>query len=434
MATLRSKSLLLAILLLGWMSAGASDIYLGLTAHGQRMDIGIAGFTSPQEKIEDARVGRLIQDILRNDMLLSRYFNIIEGGPLYTGNPDELADWENRGANVLVCGSVKFQGRKLSLTAQLLDIGSRQVIWEKTLQADSDEYRLLAHRLNDEIVVRFTGERGIATTTIAFVYVAQGAKNIYLVDYDGYNQRPLTDDRTINTLPSWSPDGKEIVYTTYRYANPDLYAYLIDTGKRRAVSRRQGLNTAASYAPDGSVIALTLSRQNNSDIYLITPQGNEIKRLTRNRSIETSPSFAPNGKEVVYISDFPGYPQLYIMGIDGGKQRRLLAEKGFCDSPAWSPRGDKIVFTMRQEGYGYDLFLYDLASNKTIRLTQEKGNEENPTFSPDGRFVVFSSEQAGKSALYSLAIDGSGMRKVTDLPGGCVAPAWSPFLYEPKAE
>jgi len=150
-----------------------------------------------------------------------------------------------------------------------------------------------------------------------------------------------------------------------------------------------------------------------------------LRRLSRDGTIETSPSFAPNGQEIVFISDRAGYPQLYLMNIAGGNIRRITTN-GFCDSPAWSPRGDKIVFTMRKGREHYDLYVYDLPSASISRLTQDERNNENPSWSPDGRFIVFTSSRYGKNELYTMAVDGSGIKKLGEIPGSSYTPSWSP--------
>lgn len=415
---------LLLIVSLSTFVFGA-DIYLTLSAHGQRTDLGISGFVPENDKVEEAKLGRLVTEVLINDLLFSRYFNIVEGGPLYTGKNEELLDWQQRGANVLVCGKVSLRKNELVVTGQLFDIYSQKVIWEKTFYGSVDEFRYIAHDLNDEIIFRFTGEKGIAHTKIAFVNNGSKSKELYVMDYDGYNPRQLSSDRSINLFPKWSPDGKEIIFTTYRYGNPDLYAMAVPGGERRAVSKLQGLNTAGSFSPDGQSIALTLSRGNVPNIYIIKKDGSIIRQLTFLRGIATSPCFAPNGKEIVYISDIPGWPQVYIINLDTGRSRRIIT-RGFCDSPVWSPRGDRIIFTMRVRDYGYELFVYDLNTSEVSRLTYGKARQESPSFSPDGRFITYSSTINSKSEIYVMAVDGSGVRKLTDLPGSSTTPSWSP--------
>lgn len=416
------------VILILVLSAGccyAIDVYLSLSAHGQRLELGFAGFIPQNATIEDTKLCREIQDVLRYDLLFSRYFNISEGGPLYTGKDEELQEWVDIGANTLICGKLKRNESGLVLIGQLLDIASKQVIWESTYVGTENDYRRIAHELNDDIVLRFTGEKGIAHTKIAFVNKRGWSKELFLVDYDGYNLRQLTWDESLNLLPKWSPDGDEILYTTYRFGNPDLYSIYPKTGRRRAVSYIQGLNTTGAFSPDGTKIVLTVSHGTNPNLYLLERSGKIIRKMTVSQSIDTSPSFAPNGKEIVFISDRPGYPQLYIMNLEGGNLRRITTP-GFCDSPAWSPRGDKIAFTMRLGRQNYDLYIYDLTKSRILRLTEDERNNENPSWSPDGRFIVFSSNRTGTNELHIIGADGSGIRKLGEIPGNSSTPSWSP--------
>jgi len=418
--------LLAALAVVFCLSGGmATDVYLSLSSHGQRGQLGLAGFVPETPTVDESKIGRDIQETLRFDLLFSRYFNLLEDGPFYSGQEEQLKNWSEQGADMLICGKIKVKDRQISLTGQLFDIGSKQVIWQKTYNGDLNEYRHLAHELNDDIILRFTGERGIAHTKIVFVNNHTGHKELYVADYDGTNIRQLTYDNSINVLPTWSPDGREIIYTTYRFGNPDLYAISPTGDKLHPISQRQGLNSAGAFSPDGSKIALTLSRGGAPNLFLLSRTGEIMRQLTNGEDIGTSPSFAPNGQEIVYISDKPGYPQLYIMSLSGGNVRRLSA-RGYCDSPAWSPRGDKIVFAMRENGSSYfDICVYDLPTSRIDKLTQDEGNNENPSWSPDGRFIVFSSTRSGRSEMYVIAVDGSGIRKLGSISGSSFMPDWS---------
>ena len=76
----------------------------------------------------------------------------------------------------------------------------------------------------------------------------------------------------------------------------------------------------------------------------------------------------------------------------------------------------------------YDIFLYDLPKQKIIRLTENQGDNENPSWSQDGRFIVFSSTRSGKSEIYIMGMDGSGVRKLVEVPGESFTPTWSQSL------
>jgi TolB protein len=419
---LLSSALLFSFIVL---SFAQDSVYLSLTAKSQRFDIAVSPFTTIRKTSQEESYASLINKVIVNDLELSRYFNIITNNPVAKYDFDsQMAYWLAAGSSVVLSGSVTVTGSgQIALAVNLYDVVSKELVWKKSYGAQISNYRMIAHEASNEIVRRFTGENGIALSKIAFINNNTKYKELYTIDYDGHNLKRLTRDNKLNLLPKWSPTGTQILYTSYLFNNPDLFALDLIRNKRIVISNYQGLNSAAAYSPDESKILLTLSRGRYPNLYMINKNGKILQRMTGGYSIDTSPSFSPNGQEVVFISDRLGYPQMYIMNASGGNIRRLPTS-GFCDSPAWSPRGDKIVFTMRTDG-NFSLYLYDLRTANITRLTHSKGDNENPVWSPDGRFIAFSSTRSGRSEIYIVSIDGSSLRKLADIPGNSYTPSWS---------
>jgi len=404
------------------------DIYLSLSASGSRASIGLSDFLPENGAFEEIELSRDLKDVLENDLILSRHFNVAVADTSYKFDINsQFAYWELKNIAVLLTGSVEIiDSTNLVVKVKLYDMDSKELIWEEEYSDLSTNCRYIAHLITDEVVKRFTGEEGIATSKIAFINDSTKFKEIYIIDYDGHNLRRITKDNRLNVLPKWVPNNPQIVYTSYLYNNSDLFLVDIERNKRRAVSTIQGLNSPAAFSPDGKYLAATLSRGVYPNLYLLNAKGEVVRRLTQGKYIDTSPCFAPSGREVVFISDRAGYPQIYIMDIEGINIRRI-STKGNCDSPVWSPKGDKIAFTMKIEGK-YDIFLYDLPKEKVIRLTEKSGDNENPSWSQDGRFIVFASTRSGKSEIYIMGADGSGTRKLADIPGKSYTPSWSSGL------
>ncbi|MBQ3943295.1 MAG: PD40 domain-containing protein [Elusimicrobia bacterium] len=421
-----NKLFILAVLLLSVSFVyAADDVYLSLSGTANRASIGLAEFVPVNGFYEEMNLSRDFKDTLEADLILSRHFNVAVAKSSYKFDLEsQFAYWLDKRVSVLVTGTLSIvEQTKLIVGVKLYDIESQQLIWEGRYSGSVKNYRYLAHKINDEIVKRFTGEEGIACSKIAFINNSTKFKEIYIVDYDGYNLRRLTKDSRLNVLPRWVPNSPQIIYTSYLYNNPDLFILDIARNKRRALSTIQGLNSPTACSPDKKSLVATLSRGVYPNLFLLDRTGVIVRRLTEGKFIDTSPSFSPSGKEIVFISDRAGYPQIYIMDMDGANLRRL-STKGNCDSPTWSPKGDKIAFTMKHEKY-FDIFLYDLPKQKIIRLTEGQGNNENPTWSQDGRFLAFASTRSGKSEIYIMGMDGTGVRKLVEMRGESFTPSWS---------
>src|SRR2546422_7940601 len=115
-------------------------------------------------------------------------------------------------------------------------------------------------------------------------------KELAVMDYDGYNARQLTFDKSISVRPRWSPDGHKIIYTSYLGYYPDVMEADLYTSQRRRVASYPGLNTGAEFSPDGRSIALTLSKDGNPELYTMNAGGGGLIRLTHTSGAESSPT------------------------------------------------------------------------------------------------------------------------------------------------
>ena len=174
------------------------DVYLSLYATGKRSDIAIESFTSPYKTTDDIKYAALLKEVIENDLILCRYFNVIVGDPV-ENMPFEgrMLFWEKKGGSVLITGSVRVKLDQITFDVKLYDVVTREIIWKDTYKKDTVNYRLLAHEVSDEIVRRFTGENGVACSKIAFINNSTRFKELYLIDYDGHNLRRLTRNKPI---------------------------------------------------------------------------------------------------------------------------------------------------------------------------------------------------------------------------------------------
>src|SRR4029079_2374296 len=106
-------------------------------------------------------------------------------------------------------------------------------------------------------------------------------RDVFTMDWDGAGVQAVTTSSQ-NILPSWSPTGGELVFTSFLAVKPDLYIAPVGGGKPRSISSRPGLNMGGVFSPDGSKIACTLSQDGNSEISILGMDGSIMTRLTQN--------------------------------------------------------------------------------------------------------------------------------------------------------
>lgn len=291
--------------------------------------------------------------------------------------------------------------------------------------------RQLAHTMADEIVLRLTGELGIATTKIAFIKEIGGFKELALMDYDGANQRVLTNQKAILLSPDWEPEGKLLVLSSLKPSlslNAKISFYNLNNGQLTFVDHLSVPASSPAFSPDGKKIVFTLTQKGNADLYLSDWKASNPRRLTQDPAIDTDPSWSPNGKSLAFTSDRSGSPQIYIMDADGANVRRLTYLNNYNASPVWSPRGDWIAYVSQEEGR-FQIYIISPDGENVQRVTDGNASYENPSWAPDGQHLVFASNRTGKWEIYSVNIDGSQLKRLT-FSGNNTQPSWSPRMKD----
>lgn len=386
---------------------------------------------------EGVRDGERFADILAHDLDRSGFFRVIPRDAYIedpqrsgvTADAIDFQDWSTIGALVLVKGTVERSGDDLVVEARLFDVVDRSLRAGTRYRSGDGDIRRIAHRFADEILLAITGERGPFDSRITFASRRGGPfKEIYTMSLDGGDLRAITRERSIALSPSWSPDGRSVLFTSYRSGNPSLYQIGLAGGGPRQLSARRGLNLGGRWSPGGRAIAVTLENGGATDIALLDPDGQLIRFVTNDRAIDVSPSWSPDGHSLVFCSDRGNGPQIYVVDADGGNARRVTYEGNYNTSPAWSPKGDRIAYTSRL-GRRFQIFVTDLGGGNTRQITSSAGDSEDPSWSPDGRYLVFSSTRdGGGGALYLSDATGAQQKRLTAPSGDDSTPAWSRWL------
>jgi TolB protein len=281
---------------------------------------------------------------------------------------------------------------------------------------------LMAHSISTDIVRAIYGKPGIFLSRIAFASDRTGTWEIWLMDWDGQNQRQITQHGALSILPSWSPDNERMVYTSFARGTSDMYIVNRRGGGRIRVPTNLALNTSATFSPVGNDIAFVGSVNGNPDIYLIKDDATNLRRLTSSATIESTPEWSPNGRQISFTSGRSGTPQIYVMDAEGTNVRRISFEGEWNDDAAWSPDGEQLAYTSRVNGR-FQIRVMNLTDGQS-RIIAGEGSNEQPAWSPDGRWIAFQSNRSGKWQLYRMRIDGNDIQQLTTT-GENKEPDWS---------
>ena len=373
---------------------------------------------------------------LSRDLELSGLFRVVPSDT-YIDDPQtsgvtaesiNFDNWSVIGALALVKGTAERNGDDLTVEARLFDVAVHKQLSGRRYHGRADDEGRMANRFADEIIQYFTGERGPFDSQIAFLSTRGGRfKDVYVMDANGENVRRVTNDNTLNLSPSWSPDARSLVLTSYQRGNPDLYSVGLSGGRLLRLSSLRGLNLGGRWSPDGHYIAVTVEYDGNPEIALLNPDGSLLRRLTDHWAVDVSPSWSPDGRQIAFCSDRSGAPQIYVMDANGGGVHRVSTAGNYNTSPSWAPKGDRIAYASRLGGR-FQIFTVKTDGSDPHQVTDSGGSNEDPSWSPDGRYLVFSSSRRGAPKLYMADAAGANQVELTGGNGGDTSPAWSGWL------
>ncbi len=370
---------------------------------------------------------------IRSDLELTNLFDLIDATDFptqpeaFSPNPAtiQFPPWSLIGAQALVIGSYSLGDGKVKISLHLYDPLIGQHLFSQNYEAKEDEISVVAHHFADEIMRVLTGERGVFSTQIAFVCLSGKKKEICTMDMDGGRPRQLTKDRSINLSPVWSPNGKQIAFSSYKKGGDAEIFTVSSGGESVQITSNGAINISPTWTPGGQ-LTLASAMGGDVELYLASPRGKILRRLTKSFGIDVNPCWSPDGNSVVFASERAGRLHLFRANAEGGAVQRLTFVGYHNDNPAWSPRGDKIVFQGMDMG-NWDLFIMNADGSMVQRLTVDSGNNESPSWAPNGRFITFSSSRNGPSQIFIMRDDGSHQTHVGP-KSGALQPSWSPWF------
>ncbi len=434
LARLVMSSLFLLLLFLN--SPVYGKVYIDIDSPSfQKFPIAITEFKSMGSGVATGDFPVWFADTLSRNLLITGYFNVIDRRAFLedpsragiTGEETRFADWVTIGAEYLIKGGFQADGRQFSAEFRLFDVVKGELIVGKRYTGTTDDKNRMVVQFANEVLQALTGESGLFDTRIAFVKKSTSAADLYTINFDGSDLRRITNYNSLTLSPRWSPDGRQLAFTSYKDGKPDIYLRDLVSEKTEKLISYPGLNLPGSWSRDGTRLLVTVSRDGNQEIYDMTVANRLLQRLTREFSIDVSPVRSPDERRIAFVSNRNGSPQIYIMDADGGNVRRLTFEGNYNTSPAWSPKGKMIAYEGSVNGR-FQIFIINEGGGDPQQLTFAGGDHESPTWSPDGRYLAYSVRGYGRSRIEIMSANGQNSRVLHEGNDGCLSPFWSPHL------
>ena len=286
----------------------------------------------------------------------------------------------------------------------------------------------------DDVQISPDGSRIAYVRVSHDIMTDRARRNLWIVNSDGTNNRPLLSGIRSFSSPRWSPDGMRIAYVSAAEGSPQLYVRWMDSGQTALLTNLTEPPDAITWSPDGKFLAFTqLVPANKPPLATPPPKPEGAAWAPPVKVIDT----------VTYRADGAGYLEsgfdhVFIVSAEGGTARQITEGDFYDGGPlSFTPDGKRLVFSANRgpdwerDPQNSEVFSVDIATQKLTALTNRQGPDNSPVVSPDGRKIAYLGfddklQSYQVTHLYVMDIDGSNARAVTaDFDRDVENPRWS---------
>jgi Tol biopolymer transport system component/serine/threonine protein kinase len=270
-------------------------------------------------------------------------------------------------------------------------------------------------------------------------YVATPSGGIFVAGATGESARRVTD---FGFHPAWSPDGKRITFTAEEITSPYNRngispLWVVDTAGG-APTQVSGAGDAAqpAWSPSGARIAYWSNTGGQRDVYTIAVAGGARTAVTNDAALDWDPTWSPDGRYLYFASDRGGSMNIWRIAVDdqngnvtGRPEPVTTGVQASSEMPAFSKDGARLAFRSGVSASNPTAIPFDpvtLRAGVPVTLNNSNTSRRPTDVSRDGRRLALANLGERQEDLFVSALDGSGLRRVTDDAARDRVPVWSP--------
>ena len=281
---------------------------------------------------------------------------------------------------------------------------------------------------------------------IVFYSKRYGNYDIYTMNSDGSNQTRLTFNEAADIDPTWSPNGRQIAFASYRAGekNSDIYVMDADGKNQRQLTHHPGTDAYPEWSPDGSQITFTSDRSTDENqwlnIFIMDADGGNVKQLSA-LEFDQKSRWSPDGEWILFTAG-----EIFAIRPDGTGLWQVSVPKPNTGMYLgdWSPDGNRILYTEALNLSVNTSFpvIATLAKNGRAEVISWKRIKvprmalDQVTFSADGKSILFSGKKGfvlegeGKEPwnIYRFGLIDKKLIQLTDQLYNVGAEEWNPQL------
>jgi len=266
---------------------------------------------------------------------------------------------------------MKYFGERPYFTSRIVFVSNRDGN-EEIYMMDYDGKRQTRITFNDYIDLMpswsYDGEK------ILYTSYRSSAPDLYLF-YLYTGKTELISRGGINYRADWLPEGDKIVYTSSKNGdNTEIYLREMGSGKETRLTFNRIIDTSPAFSPNGKEIAFTSERSGTPQIYIMDIDGTNVRRITTEGAYHDNPTWSPDGTRLAYVSRIENRFDIYTYNFKDNSIIKLTEKAGRNENPAWSPDGRHLVFSSNRNGK-YQLYSVDYDGANVRQLTSTGENK-----------------------------------------------------------